>query len=324
MAFMAIKTHANNRFHILKEVVEEMGGTIEKYIPERHCYYVTLQGKRFLIEQDIPINRQLFATALSTKRKDVTYKLLTDNGINSPYTTCFYRKDFCEKEAMKALEMMQYPVVIKQSSGSNSRGIYFSIETAKQALLVLQRGLPIYGSMIAQEMVRGKEYRVLVLGDRVIGALEMIHPFVVGDGVSTIKRLIRDKQQNTKSQTKLDGDLKRFLKQQGVTLRTVLEEGAQVFIKGHSCLAEGGETRDVTELVHEDVKRICVAASKIVGKHLIGIDVICDDISAAQTADSFTVLEINGKPDLYIHYQPTHGKMVNVIKDVLQFIVNSL
>jgi energy-coupling factor transporter ATP-binding protein EcfA2 len=32
-------------------------------------------------------------------------------------------------------------------------------------------------------------------------------------------------------------------------------------------------------------------------------------------------LEINGKPDLYIHYNPTHGQSRNVIKDIIQFIL---
>jgi len=51
---------------------------------------------------------------------------------------------------------------------------------------------------VAQEMVFGKEYRVLVFGEKVIGALEMIHPHIIGDGVSTVSKMIKEKQSDTK------------------------------------------------------------------------------------------------------------------------------
>ena len=93
------------------------------------------------------------------------------------------------------------------------------------------------------------------------------------------------------------------------------------YIKKSSCLAEGGETRDVTELVSDSIKKICVEASKVVGKHLVGIDVMCEDVSRDAVNQSFNIIEINGKPDLYIHYNPTHGKTRDVVGDIVKFMV---
>ncbi len=104
-------------------------------------------------------------------------------------------------------------------------------------------------------------------------------------------------------------------------LSTVIPKNKIIYIKRNSCLAEGGETRDVTDLVHDDVKKICVSASKTVGKYLIGVDAICKDISKKQTKISFNILEINGKPDIFIHYNPTYGKSRSVFKDILKFLV---
>jgi D-alanine-D-alanine ligase-like ATP-grasp enzyme len=319
---MGTQTNKAKERTIFTQVVEEMGGVVEEYIPERECSYITIGGKRQLLELNIPVNRKAFSTAVSTKHKEVTQKLLVDHGMSTPATCAFYRSSYNAKEAREQLETLTYPVIIKKSSGSNSRGIFFNVQDADDAQEIVAAQIQKHKCMIAQEVVHGKEYRVLVLDDQVIGVLEMIHPNVVGDGESTVKELIKEKQQHTKEKTKFNRALKQFLKTQGVSLRTVLDKGQVVKFKGHSCLAEGGETRDVTDLVHEDVKKICVKAAKVVGKYLVGIDLICEDIAAAPTDKNFNILEINGKPDLYIHYDPTYGESRDVVRKVLTFIFN--
>jgi cyanophycin synthetase len=175
--------------------------------------------------------------------------------------------------------------------------------------------------MIAQEMVFGREYRLLVLDEKIIGGLEMIPPFAVGDGVSTIRKIIEEKQNSTEKRTEFDEKLEQILKEQNFTLESIMTKNEIAYIKKSSCLAEGGEMTDVTDIVHGDIEKICVAASKVVGKHLVGIDVMCDDVSKSPTEQSFHIIEINGKPDLYIHYNPTHGKVRNVVEDIVKFMV---
>jgi cyanophycin synthetase len=177
--------------------------------------------------------------------------------------------------------------------------------------------------MIAQEMVFGKEYRILILDEKVIGGLEMIPPYALGDGVSTIRKIIQEKQDTTERRTDFDEKLEQILKQQNVTLESIMPKNEIAYIKKSSCLAEGGETSDVTDIVHGDIEKICVAASKVVGKALVGIDVMCDDISKDPKKQSFHIIEINGKPDLYIHYNPTHGQTREVVEDIVRFMVKT-
>ncbi|MFH1947527.1 MAG: hypothetical protein ABIJ23_05235 [Candidatus Magasanikbacteria bacterium] len=308
---------------IMEKVVLDMGGTIEEFVPQRNCLYINIFGRRILIEQDITITRRSYVSAQLTKCKEITYKLLRASNLPSPKTICLYYQSYNRGEAIKKLNKLKYPIILKKATGSNSRGIFTNIGNSKEAIKIFEKNLPRYKSMIAQEMVFGKEYRVLVLGEKVIGALEMIHPHIVGDGVSTIKKIIKRKQLTTEKQTKFDKTLKQFLKSQKVSLGTILPKKKIIYFKNNSCLAEGGETQDVTDIVHKDVKNICVSASKVVGKYLVGIDVICKDISKPQTKKSFNILEINGKPDLYIHYNPTNGKTRNVLKDIIKFLVKA-
>lgn len=310
----------NKNLKIIKDAVLEMGGKIEEFVPERGCFYINVLGKHILLERKISITRQSFVSGHFTRCKDITHKLLLAHGLPSPATECFYRKTYNKKQAEKKLKSLSYPIILKDATGSNSIGIFPFIENAQDALMVLARELPKYRSMVAQEMVFGKEYRLLVLDKKIIGALEMTPPFIVGDGVSTIRKIITSKQNTTDRRTDFDKKLNQILKDQNVTLETVLLPKKAVFIKKSSCLAEGGETSDVTDKVNKDVEKICVAASKAVGKYLVGIDVICKNISEKPNKKSFHILEINGKPDLYIHYNPTHGKTKNVVKDIVRFL----
>lgn len=306
---------------IIQSVVNGMGGRIEEFIPERNSFFIYVKGKKILFEKNLAITRTSFSNTQMTKCKDITNKLLRINKLPCPAYNSFYSKTFDKKTVISDLSHFKYPIILKNAIGSNSRGIFPYVFDVKEALKILEKNLPLYKSMIAQEMVFGKEYRVLVLGDKVIGALEMIHPRIIGDGVSTIREIIKEKRLTTDQKIKFDRALTKILKSQNVSLKTILPKRKVIYIKGHSCLAQGGETNDVTNLIHKDIKKICVKVSKVVGRYLAGVDIICDDISKKPTKKSFNILEINGKPDLFIHYNPTYGKSQNVLKDVINFLL---
>jgi cyanophycin synthetase len=307
---------------IIKNAVLAMGGSIEEFVPERSCFYINILGKRILLEKKISITRQSFVSGQLTACKDITYKLLETHNLPTPRTECFYNKSYNKNHAKKQLTSLVYPIILKDARGSNSRGIFPFIGNLEDAMMVLEQELPRYKSMIAQEMVFGKEYRLLVLDERVIGALEMIPPYAKGDGVSTIREIIKEKQNTTDQRTRFDKKLNQILKEQNVTLKSVMLKNEIAYIKKSSCLAEGGETRDVTKKVNKEIEKICVEASKVVGKALVGIDVMCGDISKSPLRQKFNIIEINGKPDLYIHYEPTHGDTRNVVEDIVKFMTN--
>jgi len=298
-----------------------MGGTFEEVIPERGCYYIHVHGKAFLITRKFRIAKNFISIAGATKHKDLTYTLLRRRFLPTPTTIFFFRKKFILKDVASKLVDMQFPIIIKDSSGSNSQGIFPYIKTLAEAETVIKTEIVNFSSLIAQEMIFGKEYRVLMLDDKVIGALEMIPPRVFGDGKSTIAQLIAEKQKHTHRKTPIDKTLEKILKEQGFSLEHVLNAGEIASIKKSSSLAEGGETRDVTASVNKEIISICAKASDAVGDYLAGIDIICEDITRNPTTQTFGILEINGKPDLYIHYNPTFGKSRNVIKDIITFIL---
>jgi cyanophycin synthetase len=306
---------------IIKKVVIEMGGTIEKVIPERGYFYINIRGKKLFVSRKFKIASNLLTGGEITKFKDLTYLLLKDHNLPTPRTACFYRSTFKKTDPVKKLSPFHFPIILKDSKGSNSKGIFPDIKDISSAVKTLEKELKNFRGLIAQEMVFGKEYRVLILKDRLIGALEMIPPRVFGNGRDPIKKLIEEKQKKTQSKTPFDSSLDAMLKEQGVSLSDILEKNKEIYLRKNSCLAEGGETRDVTKLVNPAIKETCVKAAQATEKYLAGIDVMCEDISKSLAEQNFNILEINGKPDLYIHYNPTHGETRNVIKEIINFIL---
>jgi D-alanine-D-alanine ligase-like ATP-grasp enzyme len=211
--------------------------------------------------------------------------------------------------------------VIKDANGSNSRGVFIAIKDLIEAKEIIFREIGKFPYLIAQEMVFGREFRVLILENNAIGVLEMIPPRVFGNDKNTIKELLAIKQAEIRKKTPCDDVLKKILKNQGLELDSIPKKNQEVFIKINSCLAEGGETKDATKLINPNIEQICVRAAKAVGKSLAGIDIICDDISKDPEGQKLKILEINGKPDLYIHYHPSHGETRDVIKDIIEFIL---
>lgn len=306
---------------IIKKVVEEMGGTFEKVLPERGCYYIHLKNQSILITRKFRIAKNFISISGATKYKDLTYTLLKQKSLPTPKTVFFFKKNFKLTDIEKKLADMKFPIIIKDAGGSNSRGIFPYIRSKAEARKILKVEINNFRSLIAQEMIFGKEYRVLMLNDKAIGALEMIPPRVFGDGKKTISQLIAEKQRHARKKTPLDKTLGSILHEQGFSLKHVLKKDEVAHIKKSSSLAEGGETKDVTELIHPKIISICAQATDAIGDYLAGIDIICDDISKDPDTQTFGILEINGKPDIYIHYKPDHGQSRNVVKDIINFIL---
>lgn len=306
---------------LIKDAIIEMGGRIEEILPERGCFYIIFKEKRILVTRKFSISRSPISNGRVSKFKDLTYLLLKEHGLPTPESVCLYKSSFDLKNAEKSLRELKYPVVVKDAQGSNSKGVFTNIANIEDALEIVQREFKNYSKLIVQEMIFGKEYRLLVLGDKIIGALEMIPPRITGDGISTVQELIEKKQNTTEKRTSINKSLREILDEQGVTLESVLEKDEVISIRKNSALAEGGETKDFTDKINVNVEKICVEASKVMGKYLVGIDVICEDVSKDPSEQVFSILELNAKPDLYIHYNPTHGDTKNVVKEIVQFMM---
>src|SRR5699024_11373400 len=112
--------------------------------------------------------------------------------------------------------------------------------------------LPIY--VLVERFVDGVDYRIYVAGDKVLAARKRLPAFVVGDGESSIEKLVEEKNNQRKENPYLskktiafDQDLFQSIKKQGHILQGIPELNELVYLKGQSNIAAGGEPIDVTD-----------------------------------------------------------------------------
>lgn len=310
----------NKNTQIIKKVAKEMGIQVEDAISERKFFYVIINGKRIPVFISFSLSYGPLTDSVQTKYKDITDYILKREGVVLPKTVNLYYSQNKETLILKKLRELKFPIIIKDAEGAKSKNIFPNIHNIEAAKKVVAKLFGNKKNIVAQEMVYGKEYRLLVLGKKVIAVLEMIPPRVKGDGKSTIAELIEKKQLKTQKKTKINSTLKSILKEQGHKLTDIPLKNEFVFIKKNACLDEGGEMRDATDELNKDFHKWASDIAITSGKILAGIDVMCFDISKSPNSGDCYLIEVNGKPDLYIHYIPNHGKLRNVIRDIFLYL----
>src|SRR5699024_11100915 len=87
-----------------------------------------------------------------------------------------------------------------------------------------------YPNVIVERYFVGKDHRIYVVGDKVIGAYTRIPANVIGDGKSNVKQLLQTnmKERNNnpalfQRTIKVDKEMKNMLKEKGYTMESIPE-----------------------------------------------------------------------------------------------------
>lgn len=221
-----------------------------------------------------------------------------------------------------------YPVVAKRIDGTHGSGVYVNIQSAAKLLEVLQK---FTGTVLIEQMFVGTEYRIFATRQRFVAATKRIPANVVGDGAHTVKQLVDIKNSDPRRSDgyatglvtiKLDEETQAVLSKQGLDLQSVPQSGVRVFLRENSNLSTGGDSIDVTDLLHPDIKKIAVEAIRAVpGLAYGGVDFLTNkNISERPNRKSYVIIEINDSPMISMHHFPYEGKVrdaAGAILDVL-------
>jgi len=171
---------------------------------------------------------------------------------------------------------------------------------------------------LVEKEFHGEEYRIFATRDKYVAAIHRVPANVVGDGVNTIKKLIDIKNTDPRRgsghrkslvRIKVDGIVKEFLKKQKLKLSSVPKKDEIVYFRQNSNVSTGGDSYDVTNAVHPDVKKLAVKVIKAVpGLAYAGIDYLTKDITAKPTARNYIIIEVNDSPMISMHHIPYSGK----------------
>ncbi len=236
-------------------------------------------------------------------------------------------------DAAGALDRLGSPVVIKPRNGNHGVNVTVGVTTASAAAEAYAQAADGAGAIV-EAFVPGTDYRVLVVDGQVVAASELRPAAVTGDGASDIAELVavvnadpRRGEGHSRALTKIKLDERALahLEAQGLSPASVPDAGQAVTLRRNANLSTGGTSRDVTDLVHDDVADVCRRAAAVVGLDVCGIDVRLADIAAPLRCSgpdtaAGAVIEINACPGLRMHLSPAEGAP----RDVAGAVVDSL
>lgn len=317
---------------ILLKAAIKNGVKFEILDRDENFVYLEKNGKVEYVKQATKTSLDSYVTMLIMENKVVTKKVLEKENIIVPQG-----KDYFNIEEAKS-DYRKYGAgtVIKPKSTNFGLGITifkeeFSKEDYEKALEIAFKE---DNSILIEKFVKGKEYRIFVIGDEVVGILHRVPANVKGDGERSIKELVEEKNldplrgvgyKTPLEKIRLEDPEKLFLKGQRLTIEYIPKKDEVVYLRENSNISTGGDSLDYTDDILDAYKKIAIKASKAVGAKICGVDMMIEDIKNPNPIDNYAIIELNFNPAIHIHCYPYKGKNRNLGEKILKalgYIIN--
>ena len=245
--------------------------------------------------------------------KELTKKLLHAAGVPVPLG----RPVTSAQDAWAAAQEIGLPVVVKPRDGNQGKGISVNIATQEGVMTAYNTAKSFRDDVLVERYLPGSDFRLLVVGNKLVAAARRDPPLVIGNGKNTVHELVeqvnadpRRGEGHATSLTKirLDDIAKNRLKEQGLDENSVPAKGTRVILRNNANLSTGGTATDVTDDVHQEVAARAIAAAQMVGLDICGVDVVCESVLLPMEEQGGGVVEVNAAPGLRMHLSPSFGK----------------
>lgn len=245
--------------------------------------------------------------------KDLTKKLLNAAGVPVP----FGRPVINAEDAWTAAREIGSTVAVKPQFGNQGKGVGVNLETRDQVIAAYHAAARISSPVIVERYITGHDFRMLVVGNRLVAAARRDPPHVFGDGVLSIRQLVEIVNSDSRrseghatslSKIRLDDIALATLDKQGYTADSIPAVGARVVLRNNANLSTGGTATDVTDDVHPALAARAIDAARMIGLDICGVDVLCDSVHQPLEEQGGGIVEVNAAPGLRMHLTPSFGK----------------
>jgi cyanophycin synthetase len=223
-------------------------------------------------------------------------------------------------DAWAVAQQIGLPVVVKPQDGNQGKGVTVNV-VSREHLDAAFKAASAIGTVMIEKYLAGGDFRLLVVGRKLVAAARRDPPQVIGDGVLSVSELVErinadprrgDGHATALTRVRLDEIALNRLRVQGLEPDSVPAKGRRVMLRHNANLSTGGSATDVTDDVHPDVAARAVAAAQMVGLHICGVDVVCESVLRPLEEQRGGVVEVNAAPGLRMHLTPSYGKGRNV------------
>ncbi len=300
----------------------------------RGINYRIIDEKKSFVEFDNGKIRECVVQASKTSKDSYIYPFITDdklyakkimkeNGIDTPKCIVLNKKMSQEKIDRIIKSLVGQKLVVKPKSTNYGDGISIlnNPVTEKELTSAVDYAFTFDTDVIIEEYVKGNEYRFLVIDGKCVHVSWRRRSSVVGDGVSTIQKLIEEKNKTLNfikfdrkiviNQSMLD-----YLAEQGYSLEYIPPKDERVYLHKVSNVSKGGEPIAVFEEMPDYFKKIAEKLVKAYNAKICGVDFIIDDFNSKE----YKVIELNDNPGILVNECPAEGKGIKAGIEILKLL----
>ncbi len=264
------------------------------------------------------------------ENKALAKSLLNRKKINTAEGRLF-NKNCSIDEIYRYVKKIGHPVVIKPFDGAHGDLVFIGLKNKKDCGEAIKEIVKKSKHVLVEKEFEGKEFRFIATASKVLAVTHRDPANVVGDGIHNIKELVRiknsdpmrgEKNEKPLTKIKMDNITKQNLIEQNIKLDYIPTKKEKIYLRKESNISTGGDSIDVTDIVHPELKRIAVMSVKTIpGLAYAGVDLMTNkDISEKPTKSSYIIVEINSSPGIYPQHFPYQGKSRNVAKGIIDLL----
>lgn len=264
------------------------------------------------------------------KSKPLTKRLLVEAGL--PVASGGSVIDL--HAALRLAERLGYPVVSKPAAADQGYGVITAIADPQALERAWQESSRHGPEVLVERHIHGRDYRFLLVGGRLMAALERIPAGVVGDGLHTVEALLREENARRSASAvpveggsllslepiELDGEARDMLAIQGLQPEAIPAAGQEVRLRYSANYSMGGSVRECRAEVHPANVQLLEKVAVLFRLDIVGIDVIAASIDAPIAPQGGVICEVNGLPGVLPHMlaEPGRALMAEVLDRLLQ------
>jgi cyanophycin synthetase len=295
--------------------------------------------------------QQLIHSASSSKDSQTAQKTQRDKILTNQYLeemgipVAGWAPVETKAELPSVAEKLGFPLVMKPAGLTGGHGVQIgmrSIEELEEAwdrihyyfeheMKFPEAKAAWQKKILVQQVLKGNDYRLLVIDGNLEIATHRKQAQVIGDGTSTVEQLIEKENQNPARDIRLpthtlkpiviDEDLKKVLAKQQLSLSYVPKKDETVRVRDVASMSQGGITVDVTDTLCPQIRYLAQSIARSIHAHVLGVDVLCQDITKPLTLENGGIIEMNTMPEMYLNtfpvmgtqYPEVNGKMVQAL-----------
>jgi cyanophycin synthetase len=236
----------------------------------------------------------------ATRMKQITKALFDEIGLPTPA----WRMVTQHEDPLPAADAVGWPCVVKPPNQAFGNGVTANVADAAELVRAVAVARAFSPLTMIEAHEPGWDHRLMVVDGRLVGAIRRDPASITGDGKSNIEELIaalnegRDgsREKGYLLPVQRDQPLDERLERRGLSMESVLPLGETLVLRSVANFSTGGSTKDMTSVIHPQIKGLAESLATSLGLRTAGIDYITTDISRSHDEVGGGFIEVNAMP----------------------------